>query len=80
MTKERRSGNVYLLEDDASVRHAISQSLELEGFTVSAYESVESCPVKFGPALDGVVVTDIRLPGTDGRQLFRTLAAADPFP
>lgn len=78
MTKERRSGNVYLLEDDASVRHAISQSLELEGFTVSAYESVESCPVKFGPALDGVVVTDIRLPGTDGRQLFRTLAAADP--
>ena len=77
MNKTTQSGNVFLFEDDTDVRTAISQSLGLEGFSVSAFESVENCPVRFGPDLDGVVVTDIRLPGADGRQLFRKLAAVD---
>ena len=78
MNKSIPSGNVFLFEDDTAVRDAIAQSLELESFTVTAFESVESCSVRFGPDLDGVVVTDIRLPGADGRQLFRKLAEVDP--
>ncbi|NDB26223.1 MAG: sigma-54-dependent Fis family transcriptional regulator [Gammaproteobacteria bacterium] len=78
MKKSIPSGNVFLFEDDTAVRDAIAQSLELEGFNVTAFESVESCSVRFGPDLDGVVVTDIRLPGADGRQLFRKLAEVDP--
>ena len=78
MKKSIPSGNVFLFEDDTAVRDAIVQSLELEGFNVTAFESVESCSVRFGPDLDGVVVTDIRLPGADGRQLFRKLAEVDP--
>ncbi len=78
MNTATQTGNVFLFEDDTDVRHAISQSLELEGFSVFAFESVENCGARFGPDLDGVVVTDIRLPGVDGRQLFRKLGAVDP--
>jgi two-component system, NtrC family, C4-dicarboxylate transport response regulator DctD len=78
VNKQKPPGTVFLFEDDATLRHAIVQSLEIEGFSVSAHESVEDCTAKFGPELDAVVVTDIRLPGADGRQLFRRLVAIDP--
>lgn len=78
MNISKTSGAVFLFEDDSSLRDAIRQSLELEGFVVSAHESVESCTAKLGPETDAIVVTDIRLPGADGRQLFRRLLQSDP--
>lgn len=80
LTAERRRNltTVFLFEDDPALRHALAQSLELEGYNVAAHASVESCARRFTPDLDAVVVTDIRLPGTDGRQLFRSLRTVDP--
>lgn len=69
---------VLLFEDDGDVRHAIEQSLKLEGFSVETYSSVENYPGKITPDFSGVVVSDIRLPGADGRQLFRKLRSIDP--
>jgi two-component system C4-dicarboxylate transport response regulator DctD len=68
---------VILFEDDIDLRHALSQSLQLEGFTVDAYESFEAYAGRFTPSFAGVVISDIRLPGHDGRQIFRTLQHID---
>lgn len=68
---------IVLFEDDADLRHAITQLLELEGHTVKACEAVEALDDPFTTAFNGVVITDIRLPGVDGRQLFRGLREID---
>lgn len=69
---------VLLFEDDPDVRQAIEQSLVLEGFSVSGFAAVEHHAEKITNGFNGVVVSDIRLPGADGRQLFRRLRDIDP--
>jgi two-component system C4-dicarboxylate transport response regulator DctD len=62
---------VIFIEDDELVRRASVQSLQLAGFDVAGYASVEAAR----PALDaaatppGVIVSDIRLPGASGLDL-----------
>ncbi len=69
--------SVYLIDDDNDLRKAMTQTLELAGFDVtslaSAAEALETLDANF----DGIVVSDIRMPGIDGLQLFRRIATFD---
>lgn len=69
---------VWLFEDDPDVRGALHQALELAGFTVESDASAERQLDQFNRDYGGVVVTDVRLPGVDGREVFRRLHAVDP--
>ena len=69
---------VWLFEDDADVRAVIEQSLALEGFEVEAHAEVGDVIDTVTPRFDGVVVTDIRMPGEDGREVFRRVRRIDP--
>jgi two-component system C4-dicarboxylate transport response regulator DctD len=69
---------VWLFEDDADVRAVIEQSLALEGFEVEAHAEVGDVIDTVTPRFDGVVVTDIRMPGVDGREVFRRVRRIDP--
>ena len=69
---------VLLFEDDPDLREALRQALQIEGFEASAFAAVEDCTERMTTAFRGVVITDIRLPGADGRQLFRRLHEIDP--
>lgn len=65
---------VIFIEDDELVRRASVQSLQLAGFTVAGYGSVETAIGGVGGLLDddaftGVIVSDIRLPGASGLDL-----------
>ena len=69
---------VHLVDDDADLRHALKQSLELEGLSVvchSSAEDVGDLPLR---SLYGVVVSDIRMPGIDGLTLMRRILGIDP--
>ena len=69
---------VHLIDDDADLRHALKQSLELEGLSVVDHADagdVGDLPLR---SLYGVIVSDIRMPGTDGLELMRKVLAADP--
>ncbi|WP_206954719.1 sigma-54-dependent transcriptional regulator [Trinickia acidisoli] len=63
---------VIFIEDDELVRRASVQSLQLAGFAVAGYGSVEAASSALG-GLDaqfaGVIVSDIRLPGASGLDL-----------
>jgi two-component system C4-dicarboxylate transport response regulator DctD len=67
-----------LIEDEQAVREAISQTLELGGFTVHACGSVEQAQPWLNPGFAGVIVTDVRLPGRSGLELLTQVVTLDP--
>lgn len=66
-----------LVEDEAALRLATSQTLELAGFTVQACASAEEALPLLRPDYAGVVVTDVRLPGRSGLELLEQVVALD---
>ncbi|MGC3987566.1 MAG: sigma-54 dependent transcriptional regulator [Pseudorhodoferax sp.] len=59
---------VVFVEDDEDVRAGSAQALELAGFAVQGYESVEAARPHVVAGMPAVVVSDVRLPGTSGVQ------------
>ncbi|MEO5934578.1 MAG: sigma-54 dependent transcriptional regulator, partial [Duganella sp.] len=66
-----------LIEDEAALRLATSQTLELGGFNVQACASAEEAQALLRADYAGVVVTDVRLPGRSGLELLAQIAALD---
>lgn len=69
---------VHLVDDDADLRHALKQSLELEGLSVVCHAGagdLGGLPLR---SLYGVIVSDIRMPGMDGLGLMRHVLGIDP--
>jgi two-component system C4-dicarboxylate transport response regulator DctD len=69
---------VALIEDDDDFRAALVERLELENLTVHAYHSAEAALAEIDADFPGIVVTDLRMPGLDGRQLLDRLQTLDP--
>lgn len=69
---------VALVEDDDAFREAVVEQLELEGLSVVAFRTAETALKKLDADFAGVVITDLRMPGMDGRQLTDRLRAVDP--
>ncbi len=69
--------DVLLLDDDVHLRTALSQTFDLAGLQVQAYGSaqgiLEALPVDW----QGVLVTDIRMPGMNGLELLEQLQQFD---
>ncbi|RFB91847.1 Fis family transcriptional regulator [Rhizobium leguminosarum bv. trifolii] len=68
---------VALIDDDKDLRRATAQTLELAGFSVSAYDGAKAALADLPADFAGPVVTDIRMPEIDGLQLFATLKSMD---
>lgn len=60
---------VLLVDDDAAVREALSQTLELNDLDALAAGSFIVAKDHITPSFDGVIVSDIRMPGRDGFHL-----------
>lgn len=68
---------VAFVDDDPDLRDANTQALQLAGFKVMPLASGQAALDRIGPDYAGVVVTDVRMPGMDGIELFRRLRAID---
>ncbi|HSI51654.1 MAG TPA: sigma-54 dependent transcriptional regulator [Ideonella sp.] len=62
---------VLLVEDDLPMQLGCQQALQLAGLRVEAVEAVEAALPRLRQGFEGVVVTDMRLPGADGLALVR---------
>ncbi|UMY18876.1 sigma-54 dependent transcriptional regulator [Methylobacterium organophilum] len=69
---------IVFVDDEEDMRRANRQSLELDGFSVETFETAEAALAGIQAQPPGVVVSDVRLPGMDGRALFERLRALDP--
>jgi two-component system response regulator FixJ len=65
---------IFIIDDQASIRHALSEMLTVFGFTVEAYESADTFLATLDRSCSGCIVADVRMPGTDGIELTRELA------
>jgi RNA polymerase sigma factor (sigma-70 family) len=65
---------VYLVDDDAAVRDALSLLLTFRGFGCRTFVSAESFLDAWQPDWRGCLLLDLRLEGMDGLQLQQTLA------
>ncbi|HTQ72134.1 MAG TPA: sigma-54 dependent transcriptional regulator [Acidocella sp.] len=69
--------DVAVIEDDEAVLHGCLQALDLEGINATGFASAEKALWLTTRAFEGVVVTDIRLPGIDGMAYLRQLKSID---
>lgn len=69
--------SVYLIDDDNDLRKAMTQTLELAGLAVTSHASGAEALETLDANFDGIVVSDIRMPGIDGLALFRRIATFD---
>lgn len=65
---------IFIIDDQASVRDALGEMLNVFGFSVETFESADRFLEVVTPAHAGCVVADVRMPGTDGIALVRELA------
>jgi two-component system, NtrC family, C4-dicarboxylate transport response regulator DctD len=75
---EPRCIRVAFIDDEAEIRRATAQSLSLAGLEAILFDSGEAALAAIGSDFDGIVISDIRMPGIDGLELFRRLSERDP--
>ncbi len=68
---------VLLVDDDDGLRGALAQAFELAGIDVIAEQRPTAALARIDPAFPGIVVSDVRMPGMEGTELFRRIAAID---
>lgn len=72
------SVDVLVVDDDAAVRGALVQSLELADLAAQAVGSFIEAKDHIAPDFPGVILSDIRMPGRDGFHLLGYTLEQDP--
>jgi two-component system response regulator FixJ len=69
---------VAVVDDDAAVREALSDLLQVLGLACRSFRQAEAFLEAFVPGLFDGLVTDIRMPGMGGLELLRRMRALAP--
>ena len=69
---------VAIVDDEADMRGSIAQWLSLSGYDARPFDSADALLKVVKADFPGVIVSDIRMPGTDGMALLKRLHAIDP--
>ena len=71
------SGQVIVVDDEAAIREAVQQWLELSGFSVQSCARADAALALIDRDFAGIIVSDVRMPGTDGLQLLDSVLERD---
>jgi two-component system C4-dicarboxylate transport response regulator DctD len=69
---------VVFVDDDATVRRSLTQTLELTGIEVVACDCAEAALPHLWSGMQGIVISDIQLPGMNGLQLLEHVIGVNP--
>ena len=69
------SSEVYVVDDDDAIRRSLTFLLKTSGHSVRTFESAEAFLAEARDLAKGCVISDVRMPGIDGIELVRRLAA-----
>jgi two-component system C4-dicarboxylate transport response regulator DctD len=71
------TSDIILVDDDSQLRAAIAQAFDLDGLPVQQFGKAEQALSEIDPRLGGIVITDVRMPGMNGIQLFEEIRKID---
>ncbi len=78
---ETSSGSVFIVDDDASVRDALTVVFDLEGFTARAYSNGDDFLEAIRGEMPACVLLDVHMPGRSGLDVLKAIdVAAFPAP
>ncbi|MBB3319427.1 two-component system C4-dicarboxylate transport response regulator DctD [Rhizobium sp. BK181] len=72
-----KEGRILLIDDEEEMRRSSAQALSLFGLDVATFASAEPVLERVGYGFDGVVISDIRMPGMDGMTLLQRVREMD---
>jgi len=70
--------DVWLVDDDASIRWVLEKALRQSGMQPRAFEQADSALAALGRGQPDVLITDVRMPGTSGLKLLETVREEHP--
>jgi two-component system, LuxR family, response regulator FixJ len=80
-TLPKKTGTVFIVDDDTSFLRSVSRLLAAVGYSVEAFVCAQDFFARPAPERPGCVVADLQMPGTNGLQLQEALRrSANPLP
>ncbi|MDX1318940.1 MAG: sigma 54-interacting transcriptional regulator, partial [Oceanospirillum sp.] len=70
--------NVWIVDDDRSIRWVLERSMEQEGMSVKVFERAEGVLKALSSETPDAMITDIRMPGMDGLELLAQIQEQHP--
>ena len=74
------NANIWVIDDDRSIRWVLEKALSQEGFAARCFEDGDEAlnELEEGVAQPDVLISDVRMPGTDGLRMLRILQRKFP--
>ncbi|CAM3432788.1 nitrogen regulation protein NR(I) [Parendozoicomonas haliclonae] len=72
------NGHVWIIDDDRSIRWVLERALSQAGIKVSSFESADTALNKIASQRPDAIISDVRMPGTDGLAMLKTLQTDYP--
>ncbi len=69
---------IWIIDDERTIRDALSQTLDIEGFQSRAFASAIDALDQLSNAFEGVIISDINMPQMDGMTFLQKALAVDP--
>jgi two-component system C4-dicarboxylate transport response regulator DctD len=69
---------ILFVDDEAAMRQAVTQWLELAGFQLMVHDKAASAIGTLSTDFPGILVTDLKMEGIDGLELLRRAQETDP--
>lgn len=77
MTAKLSEAQILFVDDEEHLRISSTQTLELEGLKVKSFSSAQNVADQVSQSFNGIVVTDIKMPGKTGLELMDELLEID---
>lgn len=75
---EAPCGNVWVVDDDRSIRWVLERALEQAGFQTRSFSRGDTVLQQIETAQPDAIVSDIRMPGADGLELLASMKESHP--
>ncbi len=73
-----RQHEVWIVDDDRAIRWVLERALEKEHVATRSFENADKVLARLEKFEPDVIITDIRMPGTDGLALLKEVQVAHP--
>ncbi|EPL6454550.1 MULTISPECIES: nitrogen regulation protein NR(I) [Providencia] len=72
-------GKIWVVDDDSSIRWVLERALNNAEFVCTCFDSADAVLAALENALPDVLLSDIRMPGTNGIELLNTIKQSHPL-